>query len=46
MDWKKDPKFDVAIHVRVKHTATTYFVLCSEYESVALLKGRVLELML
>ena len=46
MDWKKDPKFDTAIHVRVKHMTSTYFVLCSEYESVSTLKGRVLDLML
>ena len=43
---KKDNIFDTAIHVRVKHFAQTYFILCSEYESVYILKGRVLDLML
>ena len=37
--------FDTAIHVRIKHMKTTYFILCSEYETVYTLKGRVLDLM-
>ena len=43
---KKDNIFDKAIHVRIKRNLETYFILCSEYETVQCLKGRVLDLLM
>ena len=42
---KADNIFDKAITVRIKRDVQTFFILCSEYEAVSVLKGRVLDLL-
>ena len=45
MPRKEENKFDSAITVRMKRYDQTFFIVCSEYESVGALKGRIIDAM-